>query len=84
MLKVIATPVIDSINDTSFYYQFIHQDLFGLINWRLDFEWHQLNEEIVRLKPDPFAPHSTPVMAGGLFAIHREWFQKLGWYDEGN
>lgn len=75
--------MIDTINDTTFFYQFIQPDLFGMINWRLDFEWHQLNKEIARRKPDPFAPHSTPVMAGGLFAIHREWFEKLGWYDEG-
>ena len=59
------------------------KDLFGLINWNMVFEWHELSGEDVVKKPNTWTPHATPVMAGGLFAIDRKWFETLGFYDEG-
>ncbi len=46
---LVACPVIDAVNDTSFYYQFVERDLYGLMNWRLEFEWHHLPEDLVLL-----------------------------------
>ena len=31
---------------------------------------------------DPTVPVPTPAIAGGLFAINREWLLELGVYDE--
>ena len=47
------------------------------------FEWHELSGEDAAKKPNIWAPHATPIMAGGLFAIDRKWFETLGLYDEG-
>ena len=37
--QLIISPVIDAINDTTLNYRFITKDLYGLMNWRMDFEW---------------------------------------------
>ena len=80
--QVIVCPVIDAIDDRTFHYTFVDKDLYGTLNWMLEFEWHELSAADGSAKPDPWAPHRTPVMAGGLFAIHRKRFQQLGYYDE--
>ncbi len=43
---MIASPVIDAINDTTFHYQSVSPDLYGTFNWGLHFEWHQRNSEL--------------------------------------
>ena len=81
--KLITSPVIDAINDTTFYYRFIEKDIFGLMNWRMEFEWHELDAKDRAAKPNIWAPHENPIMAGGLFAIRKDFFEELGFYDEG-
>ena len=81
--QLITSPVIDAINDNTFYYKFIEKDIYGLMNWRMEFEWHELSVEDQELKSNIWAPHVNPIMAGGLFAIRKDFFEKLGYYDEG-
>jgi len=81
--KLIISPQIDNIVDSTFYYKYVAKDIFGVINWNLIFEWHEVSAADKARKPDMYAPHSTPVMAGGLFAVEREFFEQLGYYDEG-
>ena len=74
--KAIACPVIEEVNDKTFQYKFVTRDLVGVFFWNLDFGWRQIHI------PN-WAPYTTPVMAGGLFTIRKEWFAELGFYDEG-
>ena len=81
--KMIVSPVIDAINDTTFWYTFIEKDLKGLMNWNMRFEWHELQPEERARKKNIWEPHTNPIMSGGLFTINREWFEKIGFYDTG-
>jgi len=81
--KLITSPVIDAINDTTFFYRFIEKDIFGLMNWRMEFEWHELDAKDRAKKPNIWAPHENPILAGGLFAIRKDFFEELGFFDDG-
>lgn len=81
--KLITSPVIDAINDITFYYTFIEKDIYGLMNWGMEFEWHELDQKDIDAKPNVWASHLNPIMAGGLFAIKKDFFEELGFYDEG-
>lgn len=58
--------------------------LRGGFSWRLDFFWEWLppHDRARRLR-DPTSTFKTPAIAGGLFAINRNWFLELGTYDMG-
>ena len=74
--RAVACPVIEEVNDKTFQYKFVTRDLVGVFYWNLDFSWQETDN------PD-WSPYPTPVMAGGLFTIRKEWFAELGFYDEG-
>ena len=79
----VAMPQIDSIDAQTFQLR-----SWG-IGCHLGFLWNLIEHSIAdrdrdrRLLPArPTDPRSSPVMAGGLFAMHRDFFFRLGAYDE--
>ncbi|GAU93273.1 hypothetical protein RvY_05239 [Ramazzottius varieornatus] len=50
----------------------------GGFNWGLHFRWDPVDS----LRLETAEAVDSPVMSGGIFAIHRQYFQELGEYDE--
>ncbi|CAL8141125.1 unnamed protein product [Orchesella dallaii] len=79
----IVSPVIDIINDETFQYVRSFELHQGGFNWALHFRWFSLPLDIISQRQnDPTQPFKTPVIAGGLFSIDKDFFYKLGAYDE--
>ena len=80
----VVCPVIDIINDDTFQYTKSFSLHWGAFNWDLHFRWYTMGpNEIETRKGNMTTPYRTPVMAGGLFSIDREYFWESGSYDEG-
>lgn len=81
----VVSPVIDSISDKTFEYVALKgMANIGGFSWFPDFIWQPVPQsERRRLHGDVNFPIRTPAMAGGLFSIHREFFDYLGQYDKG-
>jgi polypeptide N-acetylgalactosaminyltransferase len=77
---IVAVPVIDTIDEDTFEYQWIKDPNaipIGGFDWRLSFKWITTFEK----RGDPTFPIRTPTMSGGLFAIDKNFFYRLGMYD---
>lgn len=83
--KVVICPVIDIINDQTFAYTRSFNAHWGAINWGLSFRWYSLgHRELSQMRAknyDETSTFRTPIMAGGLFSIDREYFFQMGTYD---
>lgn len=81
----VVCPVIDVINDGTFEYHY--RDSGGVnvggFDWNLQFNWHAVPERERRRRKHSWDPVWSPTMAGGLFAISKAFFEKLGTYDSG-
>jgi len=78
----VAVPTIDVISDDDLSFRYSQGMQIGGFEWSLVFTWHDIPGELQKtLKPSDPVP--SPTMAGGLFAIDREYFDYLGAYDEG-
>ncbi|KAG6457970.1 hypothetical protein O3G_MSEX010589 [Manduca sexta] len=77
-----VTPVIDVINADTFEYS-ASPLVRGGFNWGLHFKWDNLPKGTLKDGEDFVKPIKSPTMAGGLFAIYREYFNYIGKYDPG-
>uniref|UniRef100_A0A8C5H1P2 Polypeptide N-acetylgalactosaminyltransferase n=1 Tax=Gouania willdenowi TaxID=441366 RepID=A0A8C5H1P2_GOUWI len=78
----VVSPIIDVINMDNFQYVGASADLKGGFDWNLVFKWDYMTLEQRRARQgNPIAPIKTPMIAGGLFVMDKEYFEKLGKYD---
>ncbi|XP_053610497.1 polypeptide N-acetylgalactosaminyltransferase 3-like [Plodia interpunctella] len=81
---VFVCPHIDLISEDTFAYTKSVDAHWGAFSWRLHFRWLAPSKEVMDAKlKDPAKPYPTPTMAGGLFAVRKSLFWRLGGYDEG-
>uniref|UniRef100_A0A3Q0KBU6 Polypeptide N-acetylgalactosaminyltransferase n=1 Tax=Schistosoma mansoni TaxID=6183 RepID=A0A3Q0KBU6_SCHMA len=83
--SIVVVPVISTINDKTLKMNFLKADnvQVGGFDWSLTFRWHEQTERDRNRSGAPYSPVRSPTMAGGLFAISREYFSHLGKYDSG-
>ncbi|XP_015792880.1 polypeptide N-acetylgalactosaminyltransferase 13 [Tetranychus urticae] len=82
----VVCPVIDIIHEETFAFARSFELHWGGINWNLHFRWYPIGQaELSRIKKHGLSevshPFRTPIMAGGLFAIDRQYFYSIGSYD---
>uniref|UniRef100_H2YV47 Polypeptide N-acetylgalactosaminyltransferase n=1 Tax=Ciona savignyi TaxID=51511 RepID=H2YV47_CIOSA len=81
---VIVVPVIDTIDWNTFeYYYGGHEPQIGGFDWRLTFQWHTIPDHERKRRKSPVDPIRSPTMAGGLFAVSKRYFTRIGTYDAG-
>lgn len=78
----VAVPIIDIINADTFAYS-SSPLVRGGFNWGLHYRWDNLPKGLLKQEDDFSGPFATPTMAGGLFAIDRQYFKDMGEYDMG-
>ena len=79
----VVSPIIDIISDETFAYVKSFQLHWGALNWRLHYRWFTLDfATIMRRRRNLIEPFPTPIMAGGLFSIDRQYFFQIGAYDD--
>ncbi|XP_077381785.1 N-acetylgalactosaminyltransferase 7 isoform X2 [Festucalex cinctus] len=85
---VCTVPLIDAIHGETFTIEPQgggDEDGFARGAWDWSMLWKRvpLNEKEKKLRKTRTEPYRSPAMAGGLFAIERDYFFELGLYDPG-
>ncbi len=83
--NVSTVPLIEIIDDNTFQMQVtpIEAVQVGGFDWNLIFDWHPVPRYEMERRKHKTDPIRSPTMAGGLFAINRNYFELLGSYDPG-
>ena len=84
--KTLSVPVIDGIqwDDFSINPVYAHgSHSRGLFEWGMLYKEGTVPKKEENRRAHHSEPYYAPTHAGGLFAINREWFKELGWYDPG-
>lgn len=84
--RTLSVPVIDGIQWDDFsinpvYAKGSHSR--GLFEWGMLYKEGDVPKKEQDRRSHHSEPYYAPTHAGGLFAISREWFKELGWYDPG-
>ncbi|XP_061383662.1 putative polypeptide N-acetylgalactosaminyltransferase 9 isoform X3 [Danaus plexippus] len=81
----VVCPVIDVIDDNTLEYHYRDSTSVnvGGFDWNLQFNWHPVPARERARHKHTAEPVWSPTMAGGLFAIDKEFFERLGTYDSG-
>ncbi|XP_018020452.1 polypeptide N-acetylgalactosaminyltransferase 1 [Hyalella azteca] len=81
----VLVPIIDVIDDKTLEYYAGNGRYFqvGGFTWSGHFTWIEVTPEEERRRGNPVGPTRSPTMAGGLFAMDRQFFWDVGGYDEG-
>lgn len=78
----VVCPVIDIISADTLAYS-SSPVVRGGFNWGLHFKWDLVPVSDLGGADSATAPIRSPTMAGGLFAMNRQYFNDLGQYDSG-
>ncbi|OWR51696.1 Polypeptide N-acetylgalactosaminyltransferase 1, partial [Danaus plexippus plexippus] len=78
----VLTPLIDVIDQSTFELEAAQQFQVGGFTFMGHFTWIEVPEREKRRRGSDIAPTWSPTMAGGLFAINRQYYWELGAYDE--
>ncbi|XP_060103998.1 polypeptide N-acetylgalactosaminyltransferase 11 [Heteronotia binoei] len=80
--STVVCPVIDIISADTLTYS-SSPVVRGGFNWGLHFKWDLVPLSELEGSEGATSPIKSPTMAGGLFAMDREYFNELGQYDSG-
>ncbi|XP_015795422.1 polypeptide N-acetylgalactosaminyltransferase 13-like isoform X2 [Tetranychus urticae] len=78
----VVSPIVDLISPFDFSYNPVPDNFMSGFTWKLTHFMQPLPlREQKRRKDDPTIPIKSPTTYGGIFAIHRQFFFKLGGHD---
>ncbi|XP_046332991.2 polypeptide N-acetylgalactosaminyltransferase 5-like [Haliotis rufescens] len=81
--STVVTPTIDVIDKDDFRINNADNNIGGFSAESMTFNWISVPPRINRYRTTMADPFVSPTLAGGLFAINKEYFSSIGLYDTG-